>query len=110
MTLLWQFLSRVNIHFEGLRCRVLFPFQEGFLARVSDIKKHEKRIKETNKCNLCEYASSNAGFIRRHMKKKTNVTSAIIHCCVSRNTKTLTGSKRQTSAISVSMHLPVLAS
>ena len=48
----------------------LFPFQEGFLARVSDIKKHEKRIKETNKCNLCEYASSNAGFIRRHMKKK----------------------------------------
>ena len=70
MTLLWQFLSRVNIHFEGLRCRVLFPFQEGFLARVSDIKKHEKRIKETNKCNLCEYASSNAGFIRRHMKKK----------------------------------------
>ena len=109
MTLLWQFLSRVNIHFGGHRCRVLFPFQEGFLARVSDIKKHEKRIKETNKCNLCEYASSDAGFIRRHMKN-INVTSAIIHPCVSRNTKTLTGSKRQTSAISVSMHLPVLAS
>ena len=70
----------------------------------------KKRIKETNKCNLCEYASSNAGFKRRHMKKKKNVTSAIIHCCVLRNTKTLTGSKRQTSAISVSMHLPVLAS
>ena len=50
MTLLWQFLSRVNIHFGGHRCRVLFPFQEGFLARVSDIKKHKKRIKETNKC------------------------------------------------------------
>ena len=70
MTLLWQFLSRVNIHFGGHRCRVLFPFKEGFHARVSDIKKHEKRIKEANKCNLCEYTSSNAGFIRKHMKKK----------------------------------------
>ena len=80
-------------------------------SRVRDIKKHEQthRMKETNKCNLCEYASSNAGFIRRHMKN-INVTSAIIHPRVSRNTKTLTGSKRQTSAISVSMHLPVLAS
>ena len=80
-------------------------------SRGSDIKKHEKThwINETNKCNLCEYASSDAGFIRRHMKN-INVTSAIIHPCVSRNTKTLTGSKRQTSAISVSMHLPVLAS
>ena len=85
-------------------------------SRVNDIKKHKKkthtmshRMKETNKCNLCEYASSNAVFIRRHMKN-INVTSAIIHPPVSRNTKTLTGSKRQTSAISVSMHLPVLAS
>ena len=38
------------------------------------IKKHENthRIKETNKCNFCEYASSSAGLIRRHITKKCN--------------------------------------
>ena len=38
------------------------------------IKKHKNthRIKETNKCNFCEYASSSAGLIRRHITKKCN--------------------------------------
>ena len=38
------------------------------------IKKHENthRINETNKCNFCEYASSSAGLIRRHITKKCN--------------------------------------
>ena len=103
----WRVLKKSHINFTSasIHPHVLMT------SRNTKKKTHtmSHRMKETNKCNLCEYASSNAGFIRRHMKN-INVTSAIIHPRVSRNTKTLTGSKRQTSAISVSMHLPVLAS
>ena len=98
----WRVLKKSHINFTSAS---IHPH----VLMTSRNTKKIHRMKETNKCNLCENASSNAVFIRRHMKN-INVTSAIIHPRVSRNTKTLTGSKRQTSAISVSMHLPVLAS